>query len=67
MMWLKFYLIGCLVAFLICICTMRDKDRKINWMDISISTFISLASWSTVFGLLIGFLIMWGDNKLDNK
>jgi len=55
--WLKIYLYGCLVSLLITIITARDKDGKIDWVDLGISAFLSLASWSAVLGLGVGHLL----------
>ena len=53
--WLKIYLYGCLASLLVSVCTMRDKDGKIDWMDFGISAAFCVASWSAFLALGLGY------------
>jgi hypothetical protein len=65
-LWLKIYLLGCLLAFTECIIICEDRDKRISWVELIVSIICSAFSWLLALALFIGQSIKHGHDKNNN-
>jgi len=58
------YLFGCIASVLMAVCTLRDRDGNIEWIEFGIIIILSLCSWSAFLGFLLGYLLI---RRSDNQ
>ena len=62
-LWLKIYLWGYLVSFIICIAIERDEDGNISVPELIASMIVALLSWLSALALWVGWNIKHGHDK----
>lgn len=54
---LEIYIIGSVIAFVICVLILREKDKTIELNELAIAIVFALCSWISVIALWVGWNI----------
>lgn len=65
MLWLEIYIYGLLASILFAVCTLQDEKGNIEWSFFGFSVLLSICSWITFFGLVLGYLIKNNNKKFN--